>query len=98
MEGAVAGFDSRSLGPGELAQRVVPRLVRKIGVEPVEDFDEPLFEYDLVVAVALGFESFRRNVGAVLSVPAEVRQPFEGGLFEFGFGEGGHFAPSTTTS
>ena len=91
VERTVAGLERRALRTGELANRVLSRLVWKIRVEPVDRLGQPLFEYDLVVAVALGARSVGSDVFAVLNTPAEPLQPLEGDVFDFVLGEGGHY-------
>ena len=47
----------------------------------------------MVIVVALSVECAGGDVGAVCYGPAESFKPLEGGMFDFGLGEGGHRKP-----
>jgi hypothetical protein len=87
MEGAVARFQGWAFGTGELAEGVVQRLGGEIRVEGGERLAQAVFQHHLPVALPLGGQLARCDVGAVFDRVAEAFEPGEGGIFDGAFGE-----------
>ena len=90
MEGTVAGGQRRPGRTGQLAEGVVQRVSGKVRVQLREGIAQALGQHHLLVAVPLGARRIGRNIRPVRHLPAETRQPGEGGLFYIGFSDGGH--------
>ena len=84
---AVARHRLRALGPRQLAEGVVQRLGRQIGIEPCERIAQPLRQDDLAVIVAFGGGLTGRDLRTGLDQPAGAFEPGEGGLFDYRFCE-----------
>ena len=96
VEGSVAGLKARPFRSGELAIGVVQRIYRQAGIQLGKGVAEPSLQHKLPVVVSLGIGRLGCDVRAVGHLPAEARQPIKRGLFDFCFGDGGHFVQSTT--
>ena len=90
MHGLIAMDQIRALRTCELAEGVFVRLGRQVGIEPRKGISQALCEHHLAVIAALCRRHVRRDVHTVRDPPADALQPAEGGLFDHGFGEGGH--------
>ena len=75
MEGAVAGFEGRTLGAGQLTVGVIQGRCGQAGVQPGEGVPQPTLQYHLTVVVALGAGRVWGDVRPVGHLPAEARQP-----------------------
>ena len=92
VEGAVAGLQRGALGACQPAEGVVQGGGGQGGVELGQRVPQPALQHHLAVVVALGGGRAGRDVRAVGDAPALGSQPAEGGVFDVGFGEGGHGA------
>ena len=90
VKGAVAGFEGRSLGMGQLAVGVFQGRWGKRRVECDEGIAQPPLQHHLIVGIALGGGRIRSDVGAVNHGPAEVGKPAKRSLLDVRFGEGSH--------
>ena len=90
MQRAVARHQLRAFRPRQFAEGVGQRLDGQRGIEPGERIAQPLREDHLAVVSPLGHGHVRRDIGAVRDPPATAFEPGERGLFDDGFGEGGH--------
>ena len=51
---------------------------------------QPLRQHHVAVIAPLRTRPIGSDVGSMGHLPADIRQPVEGDLFDIGFGEGGH--------
>ena len=68
---AVALDQVGALGTGQFAEGVLERLRWKVGIQPHQGIAQALLENHLAVIGALGRGTIRREVGAVLYLPAD---------------------------
>ena len=94
VQRAVALDQIGTLGPDEVAERIVQRFGGQCWVEPGQRIAQPLRQHDLAVVAPLSRGHVRGDVGAVGHAPAGALQPGQGGLFDDGFREGVRHAPS----
>ena len=90
MEGVVVGVEVGAVGAGEQAHGFVDGGVGQVRVQADEGVAQAAVEHDVAVGGAFGRGLARGDVGAVDDVVADVGQPFQGGLFDGVFDEGGH--------
>ena len=95
MHGTVPRRELRTFGAYEPPKGVGQRLGRQDGVEPRQCVAQARLQHDLRVLRALGSKISGRDSEAMFDGPAEAPQPFEGGVFDYGFGEGGQVILST---
>ena len=89
VERAVAGFQGRSFGAGQLAEGIVQRLGGQIRVQAVEGVSHHRREDRVRVARPQRVRS-GRHVGSADHAVAERPEPVERGLLDDRFGEGVH--------
>ena len=88
VERPIAGFQRRTFGSDQLAERVVKGLGGQVRVQPVQRGTQSVFEHRRAVVGPLGGRGARRDVRSVEDRPAEAPEPLEGGGFDLGLGEG----------
>ena len=75
---AVAGFQGRTLRPGQLAEGIVQRGRRQRRVECGYGISQPSLQHNLAVVSSLGNGRLGSDVGAVRHLPAKTLQPVKG--------------------
>ena len=87
---AVARFQGRTVGSGQLAEGIVQGLHGQRGIQCGKGIPQPLLQDNLRIVAPLGEKLAGRNLCTALDRPAGASEPGEGGLFDGGFGHAGH--------
>ena len=90
VERAVAGRQRRALWAAQLAEGVVQRIRRQVGVQAGEGVAKAPRQDDVAVVGALGVRRAGGDVGTVDGAPAQVVQPGQGRGFNGRFGDTDH--------
>ena len=93
LDSPVARLGSRSLGPRELAERLVERLGGKIRIQPVERAPQGARKHDITIGGAQGVASGGQCVLTRDNRVTQLTKPIEHSLFDNRLGEGGHGRP-----
>jgi len=90
VEGAIACFDRRALGPSEPAEGFFDGFGGEVRVQARESIPQSLLKEDLSVVPPFRAQRVRRNIRPVLDRPVQGFEPGEGGVFYNAFSETNH--------